>query len=191
MSKYENRILNCRRYTSYNDNQKIVSVGYRIWIGASVVAPQGRIEVTKKVTGGTDASGFTVDIDCDGVDKKYDQTISIKHNVPFQSNLIPAGKTCVVTERTPANPTGYAYEPPLYSASQTIKVVDKATHKITITNNLVPVVVNGSGCPAGTVPSPIGLLTNSDFAIPPADSDAAPNGNETKGDDGRDNSTKG
>jgi Uncharacterized conserved protein len=151
------------RNTKYSANQKIVSVGYRIWIGASVVVPQGRIEVTKNVTGGTDSQSFTVDIDCDGASTTYDQVISIKHNVPFQSNLIPAGKTCVVTERTPVAPKGYTYESPQYSTSQTIIIADKTTHKITITNNLSPLVVSASGCPAGTVPSPVNAVINGKF----------------------------
>ena len=159
------------RNTSYTANKKIVSVGYRIWTGAAVVVPQGRIEVTKKVTGGTDASSFTVDIDCDGADKTYDQTISITHNVPFQSNLIPAGKTCVVTERAPVAPKNYTYDAPQYSSSQSIKIVDKTTHKITITNNLTPKVINAKGCPAGTVPSPVNLLVNGGFTTPPATTD--------------------
>ncbi len=174
-------------------NEKSPSVGYRVWAG--VPKPSGKIIIKKVVSGGTDVTRqFTFNLDCDGT--LYDKSgILLKHNETYTSVSIPKDTQCTVTEATPSGaPSGYTYGAAQYSIVQPMIIGSNNTQTLTVTNPLQTVGtprVTPSSCPLGTVPSPVNLIVNGDFKIPPANSDAAPSGNENKGDDGRDNIKKG
>ena len=113
--------------------KRYVSIGYRVWMGVS--APAGTIKITKLVTGGTDPQAFSVNLDC--TDNSFDKTgIAIKSGEFYESDSIPAGTQCTVTETAPTAPTGFTYAAAAYTPAQTVTVGDGTVTDVTITNTL-------------------------------------------------------
>ncbi len=116
-----------------NANRRYVSIGYRVWMGVS--APAGTIKITKQVVGGTDPQAFSVNLDC--TDDNFDKTgILIKAGAFYESNAIPAGTQCTVTETAPTAPTGFAYAAAAYTPAQIVTVGNGTVADVTITNTL-------------------------------------------------------
>jgi uncharacterized repeat protein (TIGR01451 family) len=100
-----------------------------------VSAPAGTIKITKQVMGGTDPQAFSVNLDC--TDNNFDKTgISIKAGAFYESDAIPAGTQCTVTETAPTAPTGFTYAAAAYNPGQTVTVGDGTVVNVTITNTL-------------------------------------------------------
>jgi uncharacterized repeat protein (TIGR01451 family) len=119
----------------FRANKRFLSIGYRVWSGVS--APSGLIRITKQVTGGTDTQNFTFNLDCAGT--LYDKIgILLKHGQTYESDSIPSGTSCTVTEVAPTAPSGYSYGTVTYSPSQTVTVGNGTTQTITVTNPLQP-----------------------------------------------------
>lgn len=117
----------------FRANKRFLSIGYRVWAGVS--ASSGLIRITKTVTGGTDTQNFTFNLDCAGT--LYDKTgILLKHGQTWESDSIPTGTSCTVTEATPTAPSGYSYGTVTYSPSQAVSVGNGTTQTITVTNPL-------------------------------------------------------
>jgi uncharacterized repeat protein (TIGR01451 family) len=112
---------------------RYVSVGYRVWMGVS--ASSGMYSITKTVTGGTDSQQFTFNVDCS--DNNFDRTgIKILAGATYESEAIPSGTSCTITEVTPTAPSGFTYGAAQYSPAQTVTIADGQTKNVTVTNPL-------------------------------------------------------
>lgn len=115
---------------------RYVSIGYRVWMGVS--APSGTVRISKQVTGGSDPQAFSFKLDCAGT--LYDKTGILLHKgETYESDAIPSGTQCTVTETTPTAPAGFTYDPAQYSPSQTVSIVSGQQKTITVTNPLQPI----------------------------------------------------
>lgn len=115
---------------------RFVSVGYRVWMGVS--ASSGMYSITKQVTGGTDTQEFTFNVDCS--DNNFDKTgIKVLAGATYESEAIPTGTSCTISEVTPTAPAGFTYGTAQYSPSQTVTIADGQTKNVTVTNPLQPV----------------------------------------------------
>nr|CAA6830126.1 MAG: Unknown protein [uncultured Thiotrichaceae bacterium] len=141
---------------SLDAGRRYISIGYRVWMGVS--DPSGVISITKQVTGGTDNQQFTVSLDCTGT--LYDvSNIQISHGETWESDAIPAGTSCSVTETAPAAPNGFTYGAPVIAPS-TVTVGNGTTTVVTVTNPLqtvqagegnLRITKDVTGAPAGFV----------------------------------------
>lgn len=124
------------RDTQYAANQRLVSVGYRVWMGVS--APSGVLRIKKVVANGTDGQAFSFNLDCTG--DNFDKTgILLKHNETYESDAIPVGTQCTVTEVAPTAPTGFTYSAAQYAPGQTVTIEENNPKLVTVTNTLQPV----------------------------------------------------
>lgn len=127
-------------YSFRNDTlsagNRYVSVGYRVWMGVS--APSGVLRIKKTVTNGTDPQSFSFNLDCTG--DNFDKTgILVKHNETYESDAIPVGTQCTVTEVTPTAPAGFTYGAAQYAPGQTVTIEENNPKLVTVTNTLQPV----------------------------------------------------
>ncbi len=125
------------RDASLSAGNRYVSVGYRVWMGVS--APSGVLRIKKVVENGTDGQSFSFNLDCTG--DNFDKTgILLKHDETYESDAIPVGTQCTVTEVTPTAPTGFTYGAAQYAPGQTVTIEENNPKLITVTNPLQPVV---------------------------------------------------
>jgi uncharacterized repeat protein (TIGR01451 family) len=123
---------------SWRDNldaaTRYVSVGYRVWMGVS--APSGTLSITKSVTGGSDPQTFSLQMDCD--DDNFDvSNISLADGDTYNSDNIPVGVQCTITETTPTPPNGFTYGAPVISPS-TVTIQDGTNVSVSVENPLTP-----------------------------------------------------
>jgi uncharacterized repeat protein (TIGR01451 family) len=117
-------------------NGRYVSVGYRVWMGVS--APSGVLRIKKVVANGTDTQSFSFNLDC--TDNNFDKNgILVKHNETYESDAMPVGTQCTVTEVTPTAPVGFTYGTVQYAPGQTVTIEENNPKLITVTNTLQPV----------------------------------------------------
>lgn len=115
---------------------RYVSIGYRVWMGVS--APSGVLHIKKVVANGTDTQSFSFNLDC--TDNNFDKNgILVKHNETYESDAMPVGTQCTVTEVTPTAPTGFTYSAAQYAPGQTVTIEENNPKIVTVTNTLQPV----------------------------------------------------
>ncbi|WP_287603683.1 DUF5979 domain-containing protein [Thiothrix sp.] len=117
-------------------NGRYVSVGYRVWMGVS--ASSGVLRIKKVVANGTDGQAFSFNLECTG--DNFDKTgILLKHDETYESDAIPVGTQCTVTEVAPTAPTGFTYSAAQYAPGQTVTIEENNPKLVTVTNTLQPV----------------------------------------------------
>ena len=109
----------------------------------------GSLTITKEFN--PQQSGYTGTFDInytcvDGADKVKEGTVKLAAGASETITGLPTGTTCTVTEpNLPANPTGWTFNPPTYSPSNTATVTTKdQTVSVTVVNSVAqvsPVVV--------------------------------------------------
>ena len=109
----------------------------------------GSLTITKEFN--PQQSGYTGTFDInytcvDGADKVKEGTVKLAAGASETITGLPTGTTCTVTEpNLPANPTGWTFNPPTYSPSNTATVTTKdQTVSVTVINSVAqvsPVVV--------------------------------------------------
>ncbi len=109
----------------------------------------GSLTITKEFN--PQQSGYTGTFDInytcvDGADKVKNGTVKLAAGASETITGLPTGTTCTVTEpNLPANPTGWTFNPPTYSPSNTATVTTKdQTVSVTVINSVAqvsPVVV--------------------------------------------------
>lgn len=120
--------------STYASNDRLVSVGYRVWMG--VTAASGTLSITKSVTGGSDPQNFTIQMNCDN-DNFDVSNISLADGETYTSDNIPVGVECTITETTPTPPNGFTYGAPVISPA-TVTIQDSQNVAVTVTNPLTP-----------------------------------------------------